>query len=322
MSSQTMTSNTATLVKRIDPRIDLQTCPERLDAWSIGSVRSFDFPDAETISRAFVERFDDGILAPDNEMYDGAFADFLEEHGIIYSIRRDWVDSPIEDLYLTSNRMISAETIHQRLEEAQVTVVGDGPLVDRIVTACQEQGLNSEKYVSPEGIDRFDDADVVVAVTKSLADPQVVGLNRLLLEKPVTWIPLFRQMGNSVLIGPFIHPGKTACLECLRLRMCSTIGEIPDTYVEPGTALPMASFRIETSLETIACSLLVQMVQHKIALREYSGLSRPGFTRQLVLDNKGFQSLSHRVIRVPRCGECGGSSELGFPQVWHHGGME
>ena len=90
----TIDAEKSMVVKRIDPHVDLQINGDRLDVWKIGSVRSFSFPDAEKISKDFVDRFHAGVLTPDDEMFDSPFTAFLQEQGVVYTIPKDLVDSP------------------------------------------------------------------------------------------------------------------------------------------------------------------------------------------------------------------------------------
>ena len=322
----TIDAEKSMVVKRIDPHVDLRINGDRLDVWKIGSVRSFSFPDAEKISKDFAARFHAGVLTPDDEMFDSPFTAFLQEQGVVYTIPKDLVDSPEEELFLTVNRLVSIADISSRLKKNSVLVVGDCTMTDDILSNLDDLGVNASREDPDSELGMFENVDLVVVVTKSLLDPHVQKINDFLLEneRRIVWLPVFHQLGNSVLVGPFIHPHKTACLECLRLRLTSTIGEIPDWYVNPGAPLMEYGDRFinrETPLEKLACNLVAQMIQNKLALCEYSGLSRPGFLQQLSVDNKGFHSVAHRVLKAPRCESCSESSRLGYPQVWHHGAL-
>jgi|GEM_PF-5826192 hypothetical protein len=311
-------------VKRLHPFYDYRIQGDRLDIWNAGVVKSFTFPEAKSFLDFYFDQFENGRLVPSNQEYEGEFSKFLEGQGLLYEIEDSYVNSNIEDLYIEANRQVDAEVIAERLRQAQVTILGDPTLGRSLEQALQGCGLNTCNLDSSDPVmdDKF---DMTVYIADSVADGRLQNFNRQMIEGNETrpWLPIFRQVGDSVLFGPIIYPSKTACIECLRLRMTSTIPTINEEYLNPGTCVfgNRQDFKKQpTSTEKLTIAAVSSVVLNRICLREYSSLSRPGFINEIRKGNFGLEIHHHRVLKAPRCGVCGESSQLGYPQVWHHGG--
>lgn len=180
---------------------------------------------------------------------------------------------------------------HQRrLATATVQVSGAGSAWRRVVDDLTTAGIG--QVVAEGGPAIPDGCDLVVHVDDDPDPGQRLQVNRMAVHSSVPAVFSHRDRGD-VVIGPFVYPGETACLECLEVRRTAA----RDRWEPPTDAsapTPLLSFPIGTDL------LVLDVV--KFVSRAALPATRGRVVR---LDLRVGIPDVHPVLRVPRCPICG-----------------
>lgn len=221
------------------------------------------------------------------------------------------------------------------LAQARVAVYGTGLVGRHLVAALEGLGVGSvvaaddpalrnpyapeppgsgEPPATPTG---DGSADLWVATSDLGQESGLAAAGRRALAAGVRFLPAW--VAELVgYVGPLTHPFETACLRCYQLRVDSQaknlgarralrdyVGEHPDAGAAPGLLPPMAAVVAQIAAVEIAMTL--------------GGFAPSGATaRSIEINLLSFRSTVRRVLKVPRCPDCGEGSRRA-PRVIRRG---
>ena len=149
------------------------------------------------------------------------------------------------------------------------------------------------------------DTSLVVTATRNAPDRLFEVINQLCQKAEKPWL-----RGNleasSFELGPYVHPGSSACFTCVRLRSRSADPLAVEheldhraraSYEEPGGIPPIGESLFGA---TLGASLLTGEV-----VRVLTGVATPALLNRVlgVSPITGEQRVN-KVLRVPRCPDC------------------
>ena len=156
---------------------------------------------------------------------------------------------------------------------------------------------------------------VVVAARHAPADLYRI-INRICLDRGCPWLRASED-GWQVEIGPYVRPHTSACFRCLELRQASARNFAIEEHLyqehlarprPAGETLPAGEI---LPITTLAASLVVLEV-----IRIVTGLAAPTLLNAvLTVDPLSGSFQSNRILRVPRCPECGRGATFPSPEV-------
>lgn len=230
----------------------------------------------------------------------------------------------ILSLHSRSGGNVDHATIAQRLETARVTIVGEqSAAAARALVA----GLAEYPMAEPDLIDRpaeltSADADLVVVCAADSHDQILDEMNDRALELGLrVWVPLVPAVGGSFTVGPWYYPNQSACHTCRRLREASVEREptLARDRRSGGTAVPRADRTAsQPALTTMMTAMLTDGIVQHLALDGAHGQAVVGGFTEVTRGLEGFETTTHRILRVPRCSSCSPAEGTGFPQIWYH----
>jgi bacteriocin biosynthesis cyclodehydratase domain-containing protein len=133
-------------------------------------------------------------------------------------------------------------------------------------------------------------------------------VNRACLAEGRAWLQLLPYDGRLVVVGPLFLPGSSACGTCFTLRRAACSGYEDDVaLLEP---LPLRA-RAPTPLLAVAAGLAATVAVRWLTAADPS---LPGHLH-VVEGGHPLGVSSHRVLRVPRCPDCG-PFEQAVPAPW------
>jgi bacteriocin biosynthesis cyclodehydratase domain-containing protein len=184
----------------------------------------------------------------------------------------------------------------ERLAQASVTVAGSGAGAEEVARMLADAGVG-RATVRP--FDAAPDGDAfVVAVPSPVEVPLLDARNRLALEQRVSWLQLLPFDGRFSVVGPLFLPDESACRTCFVTRRASCSGFDEDFELvesEPVRATP------PVPLTFLAASLAAFLVHRWLTSGDPT---LPG--RLYAVESATVLRLTHeRVLRVPRCPDCG-----------------
>jgi bacteriocin biosynthesis cyclodehydratase domain-containing protein len=192
------------------------------------------------------------------------------------------------------------------LGEARVVVLGSGTGADAAAVQLQAAGF---AHVERGPIDGSGDADAFV-VASPCADEleSLASLNRRRLDEDGAWMQVLPYDGRHLVVGPLFLPEASACRACYVTRRGACSG-YEDDYARVEGVPPRAS--APPSLAVAAAAIASVVALRWCTIRDPI---LPG--RLYALDPGPVLRLSHhRVLRVPRCAECGPTRAV--PSPWH-----
>lgn len=206
-----------------------------------------------------------------------------------------------ESLAAESVREDGIDEIAGRLEQATVSLLGDGLALDGLARLLQRSAVGSVRGEAP--------AELRASLVVVGPGGDRAAWNRLALERGGDWLPFGELDGGAVTVGPLIVPNETACFECLVLRRESTSGCARELALFRGSPPPAP----RPSVLAAATALAAELVVRWLGTRDPS---LPGalFT---VRSLDGISVDTHRVLRVPRCSACSRVAGVAQPSPWH-----
>jgi bacteriocin biosynthesis cyclodehydratase domain-containing protein len=225
------------------------------------------------------------------------------------------------------------EFVYQKsLREGGVSIIGSGELAARIAVECASTGIGRVVSVnlnrsSPDASGnghssrayyglRFDDLESIKQSVASDAPPVLV----LAVDRPEPKvvefvnqmsqdlnIPLFfaQLNGSEGIVGPFVMPGKTACLKCYQLRTVRNL----DFYVEYRTWeewIGGEGGQIRSPAGSIGpfTGIVASIAAFEVVKRLNNFHEPDLFGKFLTINALTMEFISHPLLRVPRCPSC------------------
>jgi bacteriocin biosynthesis cyclodehydratase domain-containing protein len=191
------------------------------------------------------------------------------------------------------------------LADASVVLHGEGVLAGHLRTSLGELGIGRVAIAGDGSVSTA--ADLVLAVSDVGQEETLLDVARQALRAEVPFLPAW--MSELVgFVGPLTYPFETACLRCYQLRVDSN-------HRNPGVK---RALRRELSEDpSLAASIgflppMAAVVAHITALEAAKALGRfaPATCagHSIEVNLVSFRSTVRRVLKVPRCPDCGPTS--------------
>ncbi len=192
------------------------------------------------------------------------------------------------------------------LGEAKVVVLGSGARAEAATVQLEGAGFSR---IGRGPIDGPAEADAFVVASPCAEELEALAsLNRNRLAEDGAWMQVLPYDGRHLVVGPLFLPGASACRACYLTRRGACSGYEEDFARLEGVP-PRAS--APPSLATAAAAIAAVVTLRWCTTRDPT---LPG--RLYALDPGPILRLSHhRVLRVPRCPECGSTQAV--PSPWH-----
>jgi len=280
-----------------------------------------------------------GLGQFDSKLVRGALAS-LHEHGLL-----EEGDAPSPETGEPADQLVhglvtnlapkQASGVLDDLAKANVVVIGTGEVASSIVQMLDECGVGQTNALPATVIDRpahhgtvglgsemaptatstkrarlpetsnsmIAEAALVI-VASDHPDPDLVeAVNDACLEQAVIFLPVVL-VGLEGRLGPTCIPGHTACAQCADLRVKSNLSRYEEylLYEREMRRCPGARpFGRLPHFPAVLAGMAATEV-FKLVTKVYPPTT---FGRVVVMDMLRSESLSHTVLRVPRCGACG-----------------
>ena len=202
-------------------------------------------------------------------------------------------------------RRISPTGAAAALAAASVAVIGSGRQADEVARLLRLAGVGHVERRHGEAVGRH---QLVVAAPPPDDTGLLVDVNRRCLAEDQPWLQLIPYDGRLIVVGPLFLPGASACRTCFALRRAACSGYEDDAPLfEP---IPLRA-RAPTPLLAVAAGLAATVAVRWLTAADPS---LPGHF-QTVEGGHPLGVSSHRVLRVPRCPDCG-PDEQAVPSPW------
>lgn len=195
--------------------------------------------------------------------------------------------------------------ILERLSSSRVTVLGADEPAEALARLLHRSCIDSIDRTR----DQAHEADLVVVLPDS--EPALLeDWNVEALERGTTWIPVGEFDGRTVVIGPLVVPGETACHSCATIRRASTSGCASDLAtvrrMQPKEVVP-------PWLQPLVAGLAAHQIVRWLAVRDPQV---PGLLTTVEVSPE-LAIGTHPVLRVPRCPSCSRAGRFASPMPWH-----
>lgn len=202
-------------------------------------------------------------------------------------------------------RRISPAGAVAALAGASVAVVGSGRQADEVARQLRLAGIGQVERPPGTTAGR---PHLVVAAPPPDDTALLREVNRACLADGRAWLQLLPYDGRLIVVGPLFLPGSSACGTCFALRRAACSGYEDDVaLLEP---LPLRA-RAPTPLLAVAAGLAATVAVRWLTAADPS---LPGHLH-VVEGGHPLGVSSHRVLRVPRCPDCG-PFEQAVPAPW------
>ena len=202
-------------------------------------------------------------------------------------------------------RRISPAGAVAALAGASVAVVGSGRQADEVARQLRRAGIGHVERPPGTTVGR---PHLVVAAPPPDDIALLQEVNRACLAEGRAWLQLLPYDGRLIVVGPLVLPGSSACGTCFALRRAACSGYEDDVaLLEP---LPLRA-RAPTPLLAVAAGLAATIAVRWLTAADPS---LPGHLH-VVEGGHPLGVSSHRVLRVPRCPDCG-PFEQAVPAPW------
>jgi bacteriocin biosynthesis cyclodehydratase domain-containing protein len=220
--------------------------------------------------------------------------EYLEQHAAVFRM-------------FASSKARSAAECERRVHAQCITVLGDDPLADELARRLPEFGFGSEpprlrRLAVDSWPTRGGSGPELVVLPLGQYDHRGVldAVNRRAVDAGDTLVPIYCDDG-VVNIGPTVVPRKTACLQCLDLRVTSNVDnqEALASYrahvAAQGRRYPDLPAHL-TALSVFVCHELLRITTGYQQAVSYNGI--------LKLDLWSSELRRCSVLRFPSCPVC------------------
>ncbi|WP_405590649.1 TOMM precursor leader peptide-binding protein [Streptomyces sp. NBC_01190] len=198
---------------------------------------------------------------------------------------------------------LTAGEAKSRLARQTVVLIPFGrvePAVAKAVDVLEASGVRVR--VDAAGARPAPD-ELAVAITDEYLDPRLAELNDHAQASGRPWL-LLKAQGREVWVGPFFHPGRTGCWECLRGRLEDN--RPVSLFVRSATgggAVP----RLSVAASSASVGLAVQFAANAITAWLLTGAC-PVEGHLLSVHTGILETERHPLVRQPQCAACGDAS--------------
>lgn len=261
----------------------------------------------------------------------------LVENSILREVDRDEAIPPVAvEFCARSGYQLEESSATRRIRSISLFLTGDeATLLKLLSKAFHEIGIETTTVETLDtellsdlrntGTDESVE-NVVVAAYQDLFSEDSLEQNRLLVNESIPGRTLFLGGfdGRRSIVGPWVIPGKSACLNCWTTRRRANLVNIPES-LRPGSVdgeniISHHRTRAQlSSIDRLIAVFAADLVSEYIVLGAYASSSRPGSYRVVESSRNGIIFETHHLLRLPRCEVCSQSRSTGYPQVWHHG---
>lgn len=231
-------------------------------------------------------------------------------------------DQTLRTLWMRSGGEVSLEQLAATRSDAHVLMTGRGPLAARIEAGLAESGVRTSRHTDPGSDLDLARVDFLVCIADHHDDPGLGEVNRDTLTTGTPWLPVLGDDGQRTVVGPLIHPGSSACWECVRLRRAANFPDsnlVSDLGRADGIPAPTTAASTVAG-DYIVAGVAVEKILDRVVLGDRASMTRPGAMGVIRPAEPGLRIEEHLVLRVPRCPACSPTAGRGEPQVWFHGG--
>ncbi len=247
--------------------------------------------------------------------------------------------------FFAATNELGAELEYQKaLKEGSLLIVGDGDLARAIVEKTGLAGVGKiralnlpddislraiNELVSIEGLGApledlkpLEDAlasgpHSVLAVALDRPEPSLIGPINDITQRFNIPLLLTQLNGTEAVVGPFVVPGKTACLLCHHLRTTRNMDYYEEYRVwERWTGTDGKNMRAAIgtlgSFTSVAAGLAATEIIRRICYFYEPGL----YGKFLTVNALTYEVISHQVLRLPRCPGCGKARNLTVETPW------
>lgn len=198
---------------------------------------------------------------------------------------------------------------HERLTRSRVEVWGTSACAAELARLLASAGAVAMRSDAPAPAAAGVDLIVAAPAPEEVDALPVVNARRL--EDGIPWLSVLPHDGRVTLVGPLFVPGQTACHACFLVRRAATSG-----YEEDFSAVhsrPVAA-PMPDAIGVVAAGLAVLVSLRWLAARDPT---LPGVA--FAFEANGDPTLTrHRVLRVPRCPDCGPAAAPANPWFKEH----
>ncbi len=192
--------------------------------------------------------------------------------------------------------------LQHRLTAATVVVAGAGIAWRRVAGDLGAAGIGTVTAVGDADLEVPDGCDLVVHVSDDPRPERRLEIGRSLVRAGVPAVFYHRDQGDIV-VGPFVYPRQTACVECVERRRAAAQGHWSPVR---GTGdPPLLRFPVGTDL----LALDVVKFLSEAALPVTRG-------RVVRVDLRVGVPSVHPVLRLPRCPACGVGDAEPVRRLW------
>jgi len=222
------------------------------------------------------------------------------------------------------------------LREAHVVVHGGGLIARALLTALVELGIGRLTAVTEAGLtnpslpeeasvigtssaataiescSRLDDlggASLVAAASDVAQEDALLVVGRRALGADVPFLPAWLS-DMTGFIGPLTHPYETACLRCYQLRVDSNATDLVVRRAMRQHTAEDPTAAASTGLIPPMASIVGQIAAVEIAKAVAGFAPSDTVGRSIEINLVSFRSSVRRVLKVPRCPDCGEVSRL------------
>jgi bacteriocin biosynthesis cyclodehydratase domain-containing protein len=247
--------------------------------------------------------------------------------------------------FFAATNELGAELEFQKaLKEGSLLIVGDGDLARALVAETGLAGVGKiravnlpddnslravNELVSIECIGaRLDDLKPLedalgsgpqsaLAVALDRPEPALIGpINEITLRFNVPLL-LVQLNGTEGIVGPFVVPGKTACLLCHHLRTTRNL-DFYDEYLAWERWARADGKNVRGAVGTLGSftSVVAGLAATEI-IRRISYFYEPElYGKFLTVNALTYEVISHQLLRVPRCPGCSKAKNLSLEMPW------
>lgn len=249
-------------------------------------------------------------------------AGLLEDSQVV-----DALDIPADFRSLLDGMGVEVGATVSKLKAAQVAVLAEPEFGSYITAALMSFGLETGQIrvadTPASWVDQVDqviqESTIVLAALPHWQPDVFLKINQACVEAGKPWLPLQAENEVSLLIGPFVVPGESACYACFERRRRANLMELAEMQLALDslvTAQPSAgNYRtrsVRPLLEPAFAMAATEVLKYAAGLEFYlATLNKVVSFTPFVLEME-----SMPVLKVPRCPACSHCASTPSGRVW------
>lgn len=244
------------------------------------------------------------------------------------------------DLALETGSAVQAQLL---LKKARLSVIGDGQLATALTLETVRAGIGrifganiqSSHWISQAiGLVSFEgvgietsnqqelearlesESPTMLAIAVDRSEPALVeAINKFSQSRGLSLLHCLSN-GTCATVGPLVVPGQTACLTCYRLRVNSHLEfyeqrRVWDAWVKSNGHRRAQPGTLPALVSMAAAMATIEIVKH------VTGVYEPEiYDRFVSINALTLEVISHQVLKLPRCPDCGGGRSSVRYSIW------